>query len=45
MAYLSETEDAPRMTRAVQVLIAITVTIYFLQVSIVQPVGYVIDQP
>ena len=37
MAYLSETEDAPRMTRAVQVLIAITVAIYFLQVSIVQP--------
>ena len=37
MAFSTETDEAPRMTRAVQALIVITVAIYFLQMTVVQP--------
>ena len=33
MAFSTDTDEAPRMTRAVQALIAITVAIYFVQVA------------
>ena len=34
MAFSTETDEAPRMTRAVQALIAISVAIYFLQMTV-----------
>ena len=34
MAFSTDTDEAPRMTRAVQALIVITVAIYFLQVTV-----------
>ncbi|NUQ21291.1 MAG: rhomboid family intramembrane serine protease [Gemmatimonadaceae bacterium] len=37
MAFSTDTDEAPRMTRAVQALIVITVAIYFLQMTVVQP--------